>query len=100
MENKVENLYTFKNRNGFPMIRRCFNCIFWNSQTQLPDNLKLGYCTNESLYFSFTLAPSAYAITKEFFLCEKHKFNNEEKLEQVCEKVLMKDIIKKKDEIV
>ena len=49
--------------------------------------------------FAFTLEPKLYPMTKEFFLCENHKFENESKLAQVCEKVLLKDAIKKKNQI-
>jgi hypothetical protein len=93
----IEKLETYVNRNGFPMIRRCQNCIFWEEATGLK---KIGFCTLKPLYFSFTLEPTVYPMTKEFCLCESHKFDNEEKLAQICEKKLMKDIIKKKDEII
>jgi hypothetical protein len=51
------------------------------------------------LYFAFTLEPTVYPITKEFCLCENHRYDNEDKLAQICKKALMKDIIKKKDKI-
>lgn len=91
--NPVEKLETYINRNGFPMIRRCQNCIFWNAENY---DKKIGLCTFKPLYFAFTLEPSVFPMTKEFCLCEHHLFNNEDKLAQICEKALMKDIIKKK----
>jgi hypothetical protein len=38
-------------------------------------------------------------MTKEFCLCENHKFTNEDKLAQICEKMPLKDVLKKKDDI-
>jgi hypothetical protein len=97
MEN-IDNLETYVNRNGFPMIRRCQNCLFWNSDKSTFKNH--GLCTFKPLYFAFTLEPTVFPITKEFCLCENHKFENEEKLAQICDKKLMKEIIKKKEDIV
>ncbi len=92
----IEKLETYINRNGYPMIRRCHNCLYWNPEN---NDKKIGLCTFKPLYFAFTLEPSVFFITKEFCLCENHLFKNEEKLSQICEKKLMKDIIKKKDSI-
>ena len=41
----IENLETYLNRKGYPMLRRCFNCKFWQpdikgSRQEMP----LGYC--------------------------------------------------------
>lgn len=93
----IEKLETYVNRNGFPMIRRCQNCLFWNPEKST--SKKLGLCTLKPLYFAFTLEPTVFPITKDFCLCESHKFDNEEKLAQICDKKLMKEVIKKKDEI-
>lgn len=93
----IETLETYVNRNGYPMIRRCQNCIFWNPDKS--SSKTHGLCTFKPLYFAFTLEPSVYPITKDFCLCENHRFDNEDKLAQICDKKLMKDIIKKKDEI-
>jgi hypothetical protein len=98
MDSNIEKLETFKNRNGFPMIRRCQNCLFWNLDNNNP-LLKIGYCTFKPLYFAFTLEPSVFSMTKEFCLCENHKFTNEDKLAQICEKMPLKDVLKKKDDI-
>ena len=95
----MENLETYINRNGFPIIRRCKNCIFWNEETDFNPRHKAGYCKLKPLYFAFTLAPSVYPITKEFYLCESHNFEEESRLSEVCEKVLMKDILKRKEEL-
>jgi hypothetical protein len=51
------------------------------------------------LYFSFTLQKSVFHSTKEFYLCEKHKFKNEEKMAAVCEKTLLKDALKNRGDI-
>lgn len=92
----VKELETYVNINGFPIIRRCKNCIFWNDETDF--NL-LGYCKFKPMYFAFTLQPTVYPMTKEFYLCENHQFPEENRLEQVCDKVLLKDILKKKEDI-
>lgn len=93
---KIDELETYVNRNGFPMIRRCFNCEFWNPESA---EKKIGLCTLKPLYFAFTLELTVFAITKDFCLCESHKFDNEEKLAKICDKKLMKDVIKKKNDI-
>lgn len=94
---EIEKLETFINLNGYPILRRCKNCVFWNSQEDNP--LSLGYCKASTLFFAFTLTPSVYPMTKDFYLCDKHKFKDEEKLKIVSKTVLLKDAIKKKDEI-
>ena len=96
MENPVEKLETYINRTGYPMIRRCQNCLFWKPEN---NDKKIGFCTFKPLYFAFTLEPTVFPITKEFCLCENHRYDNEDKLSQICQKALMKDIIKKKDKI-
>ena len=92
----IENIETYINQNGYPIIRRCKNCMYWKTET---DESKSGYCIQRPFYFAFILEPNVYAVTKDFFLCENHKFINEAKLSIVSEKVLMKEILKKKDEI-
>jgi hypothetical protein len=100
MEKRVEDLKTYSNRNGFPMIRRCQNCVFWNNESEFNPKHKVGYCTFKPLFFAFTLEPSVYPITKEFYLCGNHIFKNEDKLSQVSDIVNLKDIIKTKDELI
>jgi len=95
MANEIEQIETYVNRNGFPMIRRCQNCIHWESDK----SKKIGLCKLTPLYFAFTMEATVFPMTKEFCLCVNHKFDNEEKLAQLCEKKLMKEIIKKKEEI-
>jgi len=94
----IENLETYKNRNGYPMIRRCDNCEHWSEQN-IAGTKKSGYCKATPLYFAFTLKQTVYPITKEFYLCEKHRFENEEKLREVSEVMLLKDAIKDKENI-
>jgi hypothetical protein len=96
MDNNIEKLETYLNRNGFPMLRRCKNCIHWKEYNP-KDNI--GFCTLMPLYFAFTLQQTVYGMTRDFCLCEKHKFENEDKLYVFSEKRLLKDVIKKKDEI-
>lgn len=100
----IEKLETFINVNGYPIIRRCFNCKHWHSDDKIDkfnkkDEKIQGYCKLIPMYFSSTLQPTVYPITKEYYLCENHKFEKEEYLESVCQKVLLKDIIKKKNDV-
>lgn len=88
---KIGKLETYVNRNGFPMIRRCQNCIFWKSDNSAQ---KIGLCTFKPLFFAFTLEPTVYPMTKDFCLCENHKFHNEEKLSQVCEKTTLSEVVR------
>ena len=96
----IENLDTYVNKNGYPIIRRCFNCKFWAGEIKIAGQKPLGYCKLSPLYFAFTLQPTVYPITREFYLCESHEFENEEILKTVSETVSLKDSIKKKDEII
>lgn len=95
----VEKLKTYKNRNGYPMIRRCMNCKFWK-ETEVKYNKKIGFCTKERLHFAFTLEPNMYAMTAEYYLCQHHEFKNEEFLAANCETVNLIEILKKKEDIV
>jgi len=95
----IENLKTYTNRKGLPIMRRCFNCKFWAAYTE-SENQTLGYCKQKPLFFAFTLQPTVFTITKDFYLCEQHEFKNEEMLAQVSEKINLKDALKKKDDIV
>lgn len=95
----VEHLATYLNKNGYPIIRRCFNCKHWKGDIQLGGEKPLGYCKVEALYFAFTLQPTVYPITKDFYLCAKHEFENEEKLKDSSVMVSLKDSLKKKSDI-
>ena len=95
----IENLETYINRNGFPIIRRCFNCKHWADEIKMDNQKPLGYCKFKPLIFAFTLQPTVYPITKDFYLCENHKFENEDKLAEFSDRVLLKDSIKKKEDI-
>ena len=95
----IEDLETYINRNGYPILRRCKNCVFWNEDTEFHKKHKAGYCRRVPLYFAFTLEPSVYPITKEFFLCEEHQLEEENRLSEICDKMLLKDALKKKEEL-
>jgi hypothetical protein len=95
----VEHLATYLNKNGYPIIRRCFNCKHWKGDIQLGGEKPMGYCKVEAMYFAFTLQPTVYPITKDFYLCEKHEFENEEKLKDSSVMVSLKDSLKKKSDI-
>ena len=95
----IEKLETYINRNGFPIIRRCYNCKFWDNKFTDLEHIELaGYCRLKPIYFAPTLKPTVYPITKEFYLCEDHKFSKEEIMQEVCDKILMIDALKKKQE--
>lgn len=96
----LENLETYINRNGFPIIRRCFNCKHWSPDIKIEGLKSLGYCKLDPLYFAFTLQPTVYKITRDFYLCESHNFENEDKLKEFSKIVSLKDSIKLKSEIV
>jgi len=96
----IEDLETYLNANGYPIIRRCINCTFWNNTTEFDNNNpKVGYCHKTQLLFAFTLEPSVHPLTKEFFLCTNHQFYDEQKLNDVNQKVKIKEILKKKNEL-
>ncbi len=95
----IEKIETYINRNGLPIMRRCFNCKHWAGGIMM-ENQKIGYCKLTALYFALTMEPTVFPMTKDFYLCENHEFINEEKLSKVCEKVLMKEHLKKKGDII
>jgi len=104
----IEKLETFVNVNGYPIIRRCFNCKHWFSEQKEQSKLKPqeehyekleGYCKLKPMYFSSTLQPTVYPITKEYYLCENHQFEKEDYLNSVAQKVLLKDAIKSKNQV-
>ena len=76
---------TYKNKLGTPMIRKCSNCIFYNKIDEL--DTTRGYCKTMPLHFAFTHEKSVYAIVKEFYICENHKFQNEDVLKQESDEV-------------
>ena len=99
---KIEELETYLNSNGFPILRRCINCTFWNPTIEFDSkNIKhkVGYCHKKPLYFAFTLEPSVNTLTKEFYVCTDHQFYDEMKLRDVNKKVKIKDILKTKSEL-
>lgn len=107
----IQQIETYINHNGFPMIRRCMNCLHWekikpttaisdNGKSHQPNNAgRSGFCKLKPLYFAYTLEPSVFPLTKEYFLCESHQFRNEFELSNLCEKKPMKDVLKKKEEL-
>lgn len=95
----LTDLHTYLNMNGMPMLRRCENCKNWTADLKLEKSKTYGYCKFKPMYFAYTLQESVYPITKPYYLCENHKFNNEETLELKSQKVRIADILepKKKD---
>jgi hypothetical protein len=96
----IDTVLTYHNTNGLPIIRRCRNCKFWKPEIKSEySNLNIGYCKLYEFLFAFTLEPTVFAITKDFYLCAEHKFDNEEHLATVSKSVLLKDAIKPKEKI-
>lgn len=75
---------TYKNKNGTPIIRKCGNCVHYKA---IDGNNLSGYCKMINMLFAFTHEKSVYAIVKDFYLCETHKFVNEELLSENSEEV-------------
>jgi predicted phosphodiesterase len=73
---------SYKNRYGTPIIRKCGNCDHFRPIENSSDS---GYCKMQQLYFAFTHEKSVYSIVKDFYLCEEHKFNNEDTLKAESE---------------
>jgi len=97
----INDIKTYINKNGYPIIRRCQNCKHWKQELKT-ENAKTqsGYCKAMPMIFAFTLEKTVFPITKDFYLCESHEFDNEEHLSSVSETMLLKDAIKKKAEII
>lgn len=87
---------TYRNINGQPIIRSCFNCKFFNP---MDDNPKIGYCMLLRMMFAYTHEKSLYGIVKTFYLCDNHRLVNEEWLEQNVESLNLKDVLKNKEDI-
>ena len=86
-------MITYKNINGKPIIRSCFNCKHFSPIDGMD---KMGYCQFKRLYFAYTMKKTVFAIVKSFYLCENHRLTNESELEGKAEKVDMRAIVKKK----
>lgn len=99
---KIEDLETYLNQNGFPILRRCVNCTFWNQTKEFDSRNgthQVGYCHKTQLHFAFTLEPSVHPLTKAFYVCIDHQFYDEMKLKDINKKVKIKDILKNKNEL-
>lgn len=75
---------TFKNKFGKPIIRRCANCLNFKEINGKSSN---GYCRLKPMLFAFTHEATVFPIVKDFYLCENHKFLNEEILSKTSEEV-------------
>lgn len=75
---------TYLNKNKVPIIRKCDNCINFKL---INSDEKAGYCKILPLLFAFTHDTSVYGIVRDFYLCEKHKFVNEDLLKSESEEV-------------
>jgi hypothetical protein len=95
---EMNNVDTYFNKNGFPILRKCMNCLFWEGT----DGVKLSECSFHKMYFAFSndiYESRTNPMTKEFFVCENHKLIKEEKIKMVSDRVKLKDIIKKREDI-
>jgi hypothetical protein len=84
---------TYRNINGKPIIRSCFNCKHFQPIDGME---KIGYCQNKRLTFAYTLKKTVFAMVKSFYLCENHRLTNEEELAKSQEGVDLRDVIKQK----
>lgn len=89
-------MHTYKNQNGFPILRSCYNCVHFKP---IPDMDRTGHCKNMPLLFAYTLDKSVYAFVKTYYLCDSHRLANEDLLENSAEKVDLKEILKKKKDL-
>jgi hypothetical protein len=84
---------TYRNINGKPIIRSCFNCKHFQPIDGMD---KVGYCQNKRLIFAYTLKKTVFAMVKSFYLCENHRLTNEDELAKSQEGVDLRDVIKQK----
>jgi len=85
-------MITYKNKNGLPMIRSCYNCVSFKEIENLE---RTGYCTKTKLMFAYTLQNNVHPMVKTFYLCEVHEFSNEAFLKTSAEQVSLENSIKK-----
>jgi len=81
----MEMIKTYLNRQGVPIIRKCNNCV--NFQSIENDSFGNGYCKRLPMLFAFTHEKSVYAIVKDFYLCESHQFVKETTLKEQSQEV-------------
>ena len=72
-------MLTYLNKDDNPIIRQCANCINFNP---IPGADRLGYCKVKPLFFAYTGQESVYVMTRPFYRCDDHEFNNEEFLKK------------------
>jgi hypothetical protein len=84
---------TYLNRSGSPIIRKCSNCLNFKP---IEGSDMSGYCKAMQMYFAFTHDKSVYAIVKDFYLCEKHEFENEQILSEQSEQVDLLSFLKER----
>jgi len=84
---------TYRNINGLPIIRSCFNCKHFQPIDGMD---KMGYCQKNRIYFAYTLKKTVFVIVKSFYLCDNHSLTNEEELAREQEPLNLRDVLKKK----
>ena len=97
--NKINELHTYINLNGKPLLRRCENCEHWKriedkKNGSEPTPTGSGYCMAIKLIFAYTLKPIRNYQSKYCDLCENHRFANEAELEATAKKILLSDVVK------
>lgn len=91
-------MITYRNINGLPIIRSCYNCKFFKPIDGM-ESQKLGYCENKRIYFAYTLKKTVFMIVKSFYLCDYHKFTNEREFAENQQPLNLRDVLKKKDDV-
>lgn len=85
-------MITYKNKNGLPMLRSCYNCINFKEIENLE---RTGYCQRVKLMFAYTLQSNVHPMVKTFYLCQDHEFSNENALKLSAEQVSLENSIRK-----
>jgi len=72
----------FLDENDKPIIPKCGNCIHWTILEKFKERSSLGYCKKIKLLFAFTGKSNVYAMTKDFYSCDKHEHIHAEKIKE------------------
>ena len=89
-------MITYRNENGLPIIRSCYNCKFFEP---IEGSDRQGYCKISRIYFAYTLKKTVLMIVKSFYLCDYHKLINEKQLADEQQPLNLRDVLKKKGDI-
>jgi hypothetical protein len=96
----INEINTFINLNGKPIIRRCENCTHWKQIEEQkngePVKVDSGYCKRVNIFFAYTLEPVRNYISRKCDLCVNHEFYNEAELEKTAEKINLQKVVSEK----